>query len=303
MTALLLAAGGLALWSGATLILSLSRWGTRHTLASRLAPYSVTGATRASSAAGASASSLRQMVHPVVVRWADRLARAFGVDEELTRRLDRIGSPVEPSAFRVRQAWWTTTGGAGGIGLAIAARCPPLLCVGLGAGGGLLAFLIVENQLSRRSAQWQESLFLELPVVAEQLGMLLCAGYSLGAALNRVATRGRGTCAKDIERVCVRVRQGVTEQGALREWAGRAGVEAVDTLVGVLVLSRQSPDLGGLVSAEARSIRRELHRRSVATMEKRSQQVWVPVTVAALVPGIIFLMVPFVQALRAFART
>ena len=36
-------------------------------------------------------------------------------------------------------------------------------------------------------------------------------------------------------------------------------------------------------------------------MERRGQQVWIPVTVAALVPGAIFLAIPFIEALRLFA--
>ena len=38
----------------------------------------------------------------------------------------------------------------------------------------------------------------------------------------------------------------------------------------------------------------------VETMERRSQQVWIPVTVATLVPGVIFLSIPFIEALRQF---
>jgi hypothetical protein len=36
-------------------------------------------------------------------------------------------------------------------------------------------------------------------------------------------------------------------------------------------------------------------------MDRRGQQVWVPVTVATLVPGVILLTVPFIQALRLFS--
>jgi hypothetical protein len=31
--------------------------------------------------------------------------------------------------------------------------------------------------------------------------------------------------------------------------------------------------------------------------------VWIPVTVAALVPGVVFLAVPFIDALRLFANS
>ena len=86
-------------------------------------------------------------------------------------------------------------------------------------GAPLLAFLVLEQQVAGESARWQRRIFLELPVVTEQLGMLLSAGYSLGAALNRIAPRGRGACGRDLARVCGRIRQGLTEVDALREWA------------------------------------------------------------------------------------
>ena len=37
-------------------------------------------------------------------------------------------------------------------------------------------------------------------------------------------------------------------------------------------------------------------------LERRAQQVWVPVTVATLVPGVIFLAVPFLAALKLFSN-
>jgi tight adherence protein C len=89
---------------------------------------------------------------------------------------------------------------------------------------------------------------------------------------------------------------------ALREWAQLARVPALDRLVGVLALDRQAGDLGELISAEARAIRREVHRELIETVERRAQQVWIPVTVATLVPGVVFLVVPFVDALRMFSN-
>jgi hypothetical protein len=38
-------------------------------------------------------------------------------------------------------------------------------------------------------------------------------------------------------------------------------------------------------------------------MERRGQQVWIPVTVATLIPGVIFLSIPFIEALRLFSTS
>jgi hypothetical protein len=46
-----------------------------------------------------------------------------------------------------------------------------------------------------------------------------------------------------------------------------------------------------------------VHRDLVEIIEKRGQQVWIPVTVATLVPGLLFLAVPFTEALRLFTST
>jgi len=85
--------------------------------------------------------------------------------------------------------------------------------------------------------------------------------------------------------------------------AAVADVDALHRLVGVLAFNRQSGDLGRLIGEEARAIRRDVHRELIETIERRGQQVWIPVTVAALVPGVIFLAVPFIDALSMFANS
>jgi hypothetical protein len=101
--------------------------------------------------------------------------------------------------------------------------------------------------------------------------------------------------------VCGRIRQGLSEIEAVREWAAVADVAALDRLVPVLALNREASDLGRLISDESRSIRRDVQRQLVETAERRSQQVWVPVTVAALLPGVLFLAIPFMAALDLFS--
>jgi hypothetical protein len=44
-----------------------------------------------------------------------------------------------------------------------------------------------------------------------------------------------------------------------------------------------------------------VQRDLLEALERRAQQVWVPVTVATLVPGVIFLSIPFIAALRQFS--
>ena len=103
--------------------------------------------------------------------------------------------------------------------------------------------------------------------------------------------------------MCGRIRQGLSEVDALREWAALADVDALSRLVAVLAMNREAGDLGRLVSEEARSIRRAVQRELIEQIERRAQQVWIPVTVATLVPGAVLLAVPFIEALRLFSTT
>jgi Flp pilus assembly protein TadB len=244
--------------------------------------------------------SFGEVVGPVAAGIGERLSRLFGVTEELGRRLDRIGSPLDVTAFRVRQVGRSAVALGVAVLAVVAIRPPlalvPLLVIGL----PLLVFLLSEQQVARASSARQRRLENELPVVAEQLAMLMSSGFSLGAALNRLAQRGSGVAAEDLRVVTGRIRQGLSESRALAEWADLAQVPALDRLVAVLARNRETTGLARLISDEAKGIRNDAHRRLIDTMETRSQQVWIPVTVATLVPGVIFLTIPFIEALRLF---
>lgn len=300
----LLAGSAVLLWVGGALLLSQLRWFSRAPLTERLRPYEVGGMQRGSDPAGLlSVSSLRDVVGPMAREMGGRLAALLGIHEELAIRLRRVHAPLDATAFRTRQLGWMGAGLAAGALLTAAIR-PSLAIALLFVGGGtMLGFLLVEQQLATASARWKRRIFLELPVISEQLGMLLGAGYSLGGALARLAARGTGACSQDLTAVCSRVRQGLTEVEALQEWAVIADVGALSRLVAVLALNREAGDIGRLVGDEARAIRREVQRELIEQIERRAQQVWIPVTVATLVPGAVLLAIPFIEALRLFSST
>ncbi len=293
-------AAALVGWFGLALLLTEVRWFRRPALTDRLRPYSPGGLRRGTTDAIGSMSTLREVVGPLAQQLGERIARVFGVSEELSVRLRRVHSPLTVTDFRTRQLGWTLAAfGAGSLG-AIATRMPAPVALLTTLGLPLLAFLVLEQQVQSAAARWQRRIFLELPVVTEQLGMLLSAGYSLGSALNRLSMRSHGAIGQDLGVVCGRIRQGLSEMEALREWADLAQVDALDRLVAVLALNREAGDLGLLITEEARSIRGDAHRELLETIERRAQQVWIPVTVATLVPGVIFMAVPFVEAMQLF---
>jgi Flp pilus assembly protein TadB len=299
----LLLISSVMLWIGAALLLSRIRWFARPPLVERLRPYTPGGDVGSTRTGLLSVESFREVIGPLAREVGGRLASLFGVDEDLSTRLDRVHSPLDATSFRVRQLAVSGAAFALGLFLALALRLPPAVGIFTAIGLPLLAFLLVEQQLARESARWQSRIFLELPVVSEQLGMLLSAGYSLSAALNRLATRGKGNCGRDLVRVCGHIRHGLSDVEALREWAALERVDALDRLVALLRLNREAGDLGRLIAEEARSIRRDVHRQLIETVERRGQQVWIPVTVATLLPGVIFLAIPFTEAMRLFTQS
>jgi tight adherence protein C len=294
---------GVLVWVGATLLLSCWARMGRPTLLDRLRPYHPGTLSAPADRGVFSVSSLRDVIGPLARAGGDRLAGLFGVTESVAVRLRRIHSAMDATAFRVRQLLLAGASLMAGAVIAAVRDVPAAVAAFLVLGLPVLTFLVLEQRLARASERWKRDVALELPVISEQIAMLLNAGYSLGAALSRIAARGRGCVARDLSMVVNRVRQGVSDTDALREWAELAQVEGVSRLVGVLALHSEAADLGRLVSAEASQARRDLHRRTLEAIERRAQQVWVPVTVATLVPGVILLAVPFLSALRLFANS
>lgn len=294
---LLLALAG---WAGATLLLSQLRWFSRRPLDERLRPY-VPGGWETSGRAGIlSVESFRDVITPAASAMGDAIGRVLGIDDDLETRLRRIHREEPPAGVRVRQLTRAVVALIGAAVFVLILELPTPVGVLFVLGAPFLAFLMVEKEIGDASEDWKRRVELELPIVAEQFGMLLSAGYSLGGSIDRISRRSRGCCARDLDRVSRRIRQGLDESEALREWAEISGVPAVQRFVGVLALNRDTADLGRLISEEARSVRREVQRQLAEIVDRRAQQVWIPVTVATLLPGTIFLAVPFLRALDVF---
>jgi len=285
---------------GLTLALSELRWFSRVSRVDRLTPYQP--AAHMNRHQGVlSVGSFREMVGPLCGLIGEALNGLIHTHESAEAKLARIHSPLDITAFRVRQVGAATATMAAAVVLALWLSAGPVAAMLIVLGSPLAAYLIHELTLRSASARWQQRIFFELPVVSEQLGMLVSAGWSVPGAISRIAERGSGACAQDLRRVRFRIQQGLSDTDALREWADLADVAELTSLVAVLSLNRETADLGRLVAEEARGSRREAHRRLIESIERRNQQVWVPVTFAALVPGVLLMAIPFIDALSLFS--
>lgn len=288
----LLALGLLAAGSG--LLLSRSRWFRRAPLHARIRPYAP---ARTSGQVSGPPSQRGGVLVPLVVAAGDRLAAAAGVRGSVEVRLRRAGAPTDPARFRVRQFGLALVVMLGALAVAMSLHLSAALWLLVVLGAPVLATLAGEQLLDRRIADRRSEVVAALPVTAEQLALLIGAGYSLRSALTRLSTRASGAVSEDLGGVVRRIRQGLTEADALKEWAALMDVPQVERLVGVLALHREAGDLAALISQETSAIRAEAHRELIESIERRSQLVWVPVTVATLIPGLVLLAVPFVAAM------
>ncbi|MFM7069887.1 MAG: type II secretion system F family protein [Actinomycetes bacterium] len=275
-----------AAWVGFALLLDRTTWARATSLAQRLAPYrpDITGPN----------TPARVQRRPSRERSITSTAQVHGLLQPLVQRAGLSVSTAEVADHMVRVAT---------IAALIAGSCVAALQPGwvtgvtvvLGVGVATIATKYL--QLLSRANDRSSRLASELPVVAEQLGMLLADGFSLTAALQRLTQRGNGLIAAELAQVVRRIRQGESELVALDEWAQGTGVPGAQRLTRVLRLHRQAGDLGHLISEEARSVRAEHHRSLVESISRRSQLVWIPVTIATLVPGLVVLAVPFASAM------
>jgi hypothetical protein len=188
----ILIAGGAAVLAGVGATLVFSQLGrlSRPSLAERLKPFGPGGSRRPSISTGFGGGSLRRVAAPLLREYGDRLSKLAGITEPLDRRLSRLHSPLEADAFRLRQVAWCLTALIAAAAFAAAAPVPPVVKPLVVAGAPILAFLVVEQRLVRATDRWRRDVSLEMPVIAEQLAMLLNAGYSLGSAIARLAERG-----------------------------------------------------------------------------------------------------------------
>lgn len=285
----------LMFFGGSALLLSGFGRFNREPLHLRVAPYLPN--RRARFARNDPGTAVSAVLAPISEAFGAGLAHLTGVRTDLPSRLVAAGRSESPSEFRQSEFTRALVGlGVAAIGV-LALRPSPIVSVVALSGIPTLVALASEQHLESDVQRRREQTEAELPVVAEQIAVLLAAGLSLGATLDRIATRGNGVVATELGVVQRQVRQGASETEALRAWAERARSEGVERLVTVLAMHRDAADLGGLLATESRSIRAAAHRRLVESIERRSQLVWVPVTVATLVPGLILIGVPFVSAM------
>lgn len=295
---LLLTLGVLAAWLGLAFVLAALPGFRRRPLATRLAPYGSAPPTWRSSPA-ISLEAARDVLGPLAVTWGEAVSTGLGVPDALELRLLRAGDQRTVVDFRLHQALVGAGAFASALALVLLVAIPATPAAVLTICTTSAALLVVEQRITIRARVHQARLEAEMPVITEQLAMLIQAGFSMTGAIRRLSERANGAAAGDLAGVLHRIQQGLSVDAALQEWSASMGVDALTRLVSVCALDRDLSDIGPMLSDEARAVRRDQQRQLIESIERRNEQVWIPVTVATLIPGMVLLAIPFADALRA----
>lgn len=212
----------------------------------------------------------------------------------LQLRLQRAGVVQTPLTFRSTQLVAGFSAFVLAAALTVGFRLPTVAVFALLVGLPAMAVWIVEHALTVALRRRKELVVRELPLIIEQLAELVKNGVGIGEACAHVAVHTQSVVARDLGRVAREMAHGVRDEVALLAFAERHDVAAIHRIVAVLDAHRYATDLGSLLAEEVRELRLAAHRDLLALMQQREQQVWIPVTVATLVPGVLLLGVPFV---------
>ncbi|MEX2533318.1 MAG: type II secretion system F family protein [Nitriliruptoraceae bacterium] len=226
-----------------------------------------------------------------------RLVMRIGSETVLNARLERAGIPVTAVAFRTTQAVVGFAALVVAAVVTVVVTLPAAVVFGLLAGLPLVAVWGCEQVLAVLLRQRTDLVVRELPLVIEQLAEVMKNGVGVAEACAQVAVHTHSVVAGDLGRIAREIAHGVRDEVALQAFADRHDIEAIHRIVAVLDAHRHAADLGGLLAEQVRELRLSAHRELLALMQQREQQVWIPVTVATLVPGVLLLGVPFVYTL------
>lgn len=297
---------GLGLW---TLVAMIPRLGSPR-LGTRVARYlidvSAEAREQAAERASEPASVMVAFAAPAAMRLRDAVARLFGGDELVARRLRQAGSDAGVDAFRSRQLMAGVGGLAAGVAAAAltahVATASGIVMAALVAFGAALGLIAPEQFLARSAAARQRRIASELPTVLEFLALSLSAGEGILDSLRRVSRAGNGELAREFGRVVAEVNTGTPLPDALARCAAAVDLPAltrtVDQLVGAW--ERGTP-LVDVFRAQALESRDDAKRQLIEAAGRKEVAMLVPlvfgvlpVTIAfAIFPGLLVLQLGF----------
>lgn len=209
----------------------------------------------------------------------------------------RVRMNLNSKQYRFRHASHLAPGTLGALlGYSITVLHPIIPRLLLGSTAGILVGVTVRNSNSRSTRQRRtKDLELALIGLLESLQIKIAGGSSLTAALGSMDTFGN----KDLSLLQGLLKSGLDNESICRYWIEEFDTISkrrfADLLRTKMAISETISVIEGLIE-ELRLWRKVA---LVAELERRNQLVWIPVTIAVLLPGMIFLAIPLESTLHS----
>ena len=172
----------------------------------------------------------------------------------------------------------------------------PIPVGALGAASSAALAWLVEHLVSNRRRQRRTS-EVNLAVVSllEQVHLKLVNGNSLNAAL----ANAEGVTNPDVAQLQNLLRSGLDLETAASFWLAEFDTESKRRLTDLFLAKTTTSETLALLSALTSQLRKEQRFSLIAEIERRNRLVWIPVTIAVLVPGMIFIAIPLEATLHS----
>lgn len=298
---------GLAVGTGAALLVTAAPPLRRPTLDARLAPY-VQDVTPSSGLLARSAGSsweelVRRWFGPLLHRVAGRAGALLGGAASVQRRVERAGLGYDLETFRAVQLMWAAAGGAAGGAVAALLwwlrRGDPVsltVLVVLAVAGG---FAGRDWWLTYQAERRERLMMAEFPTVAEMLALAVGAGEGPVAALERVAGLCDGELSTELRRTLAEARAGASLAQALQGLSGRTELATLSRFVdGVVVAIERGTPLADVLRGQAQDVREAGQRALLESAGRKEIAMMVPVVFGVLPVTVLFAVYPGFAFLR-----
>ncbi|MDA8276737.1 MAG: type II secretion system F family protein [Actinomycetota bacterium] len=138
-----------------------------------------------------------------------------------------------------------------------------------------------------------------LPLEIEKLALYLGSGLSLNSSFYRLAKTSSPETRNVFTFIAQGLQSGLPLNEVLEECYQRYPTNSIRRITNLLLGGAGGGDLVRVTREEAANQRGVRHLNALAKMEKVTQSVWIPITVAALLPGIAIVFIPFFSILTS----
>ncbi|MGB9885416.1 MAG: type II secretion system F family protein [Moorellales bacterium] len=208
----------------------------------------------------------QRALKPLLARWSKRLGKVLPVEKEkeLRRRLDQahLQYRLGPGELMVLKYLALVAGGTAAVLLGGAVAGSRGMAV-LGPVGVLAGWYGPDLYLRLLARERQRRIEKSLPDVLDLLTVSVEAGLGFDGALAKIVEKSRGPLAEEFARVLQEIRMGKPRAEALRDLAGRTGVEDLVSFTGAVILADQlGLSLGNVLRLQARQMRQKRRQRA-----------------------------------------